>query len=578
MQIFKKLNTIFTRRQKSRIAIIIVAILIGATLETISISLISPLVSLITSSGNITDNSIFSIINEVFSFQRTESLLIFICSSIAFIYIFKSFYTYNLYKIQYGYMYNLEAELRKSLFIGYLEMPYTFHAKKNPATIFQTITQDTAKFNQFIQAIMFLVSEGITSLFILGLLFFISPFITLGMAGIFAVCILLFFFVLKKKSVKAGAECRESSEMMFKDINQSLGGIKELKAFNREGYFVEEFKKHNSSFRSASVQSTLWGQVPRLMIEGLSFGGIMIIMALAIAFGADINQILPQLAAFALAAFRLLPSINRGISTLNNIFYAKSSVDAIANDLNEISSADRKLFLEPPLMETVNLDGDILFDNLTFTYPGTETPVLQNVSFLIPKSKAIAFIGSSGAGKTTIADLLLGVLVPNSGTVTSCGVSVHQNLRGWSKHVGYIPQQIHLLDTTITSNVAFGIPKDQIDISRVWDALKKAQVDEFICTLEHGLDTTIGDRGIRLSGGQRQRLGIARALYHNPDVLILDEATSALDNETEQAVMDAIQSLHGEKTLVIIAHRLSTIEYCDIVYTVGNGNVVKSKE
>jgi len=294
-------------------------------------------------------------------------------------------------------------------------------------------------------------------------------------------------------------------------------------------------------------------------------------VAAVVIMGVDLEALIPQLGVFLLAAFKILPAISRIVTNITNFTRHKTAIGLVYSGLYE-PSAEYTPFLPEPEVETISKD--IIIKNLTFMYPKTKKPILKNVSLTIPHNKSVAFVGTSGAGKTTLVDIILGILHPKQGSVVYNGKSIHHHFSFWAKNIGYIPQVIYLLDENILENIAFGIKSEDIDEEKAWKALEQAQLKEFVQTLPDGLYTQIGERGVRLSGGQRQRIGIARALYGNPEILVLDEATSALDNETETAVMEAIQGLKGSKTVIIVAHRLSTIEHCDVIYKVEKGAVV----
>jgi ABC-type multidrug transport system fused ATPase/permease subunit len=288
--------------------------------------------------------------------------------------------------------------------------------------------------------------------------------------------------------------------------------------------------------------------------------------------GVDLQTLIPQLGVFMIAAFKLLPAMSRMLNSITQIMRRISSIDTVYQVLHEQDEEFQLLLPEP---EIINVSNDIVISSVTFKYPRVRKAVIRNASFVIPQNKSVGIIGYSGAGKSTLVDIILGVLSPQSGSITYNGKSIHHHFDNWAKHIGYVPQEIYLLDETLLENIAFGISKSEIDENRVWYALEQAQLKEFAQSLPEGLQTKFGERGVRLSGGQRQRIGIARALYDNPTILVLDEATSSLDNETEEAVMMAIKSLQGSKTMIIIAHRLTTIEHCDIVYRVRKGTVTQ---
>jgi ABC-type multidrug transport system fused ATPase/permease subunit len=319
--------------------------------------------------------------------------------------------------------------------------------------------------------------------------------------------------------------------------------------------------------------------MPRLLIETIFVASILSYIIVYISFGGDITQLVKMIAALGVAAVRLMPSVNRINTYMTDISYFKPCLDYVYENMNinEISRRNNQTLKPVDTSKTMELRDKIELDNIVYAYPNTDKLIFDHAHMEIPYGKSVGIMGPSGAGKSTIVDILLGLLKVKEGTIKCDGVNVFDNYPAWLAQIGYIPQSIYLVDEPIRNNIAFGIADDEIDDDRIWQVLEEAQLKEFIKTLPEGLDTAIGDRGVRLSGGQRQRLGIARALYHNPEILVFDEATSALDNETEAAVMEAINSFHGKKTMVIIAHRLNTIEKCDIIYKVDEGQIVKTK-
>jgi len=427
-----------------------------------------------------------------------------------------------------------------------------------------------------INGILTLLTDLFMTFFIMLLLFITSPFMTLCVVGLSLVCVLLYFKAFRNKIRRAGVKNRKTQIGMAKALNQVFGGIKEVKVLRRESFFRGVFKVHNDTFVKTSTQFKTLDTIPKLAIEVVCFGGAFLLLGFFTLGGTDLAGMVPQLSLFVVAAFRLLPAISRQVNSVNAVLYNRASVDAVYRSLFEESDIAAEVSAQA---EATSLDSkeDVVIQNLSFKYPRSAEPVIENVSFSIPKNKSVAFVGPSGAGKTTLADLILGVLSPDSGGVFYEGKSIHLDFDQWSKCIGYIPQQIYLLDESIMENVAFGIELEEVDEEKVWRALEQAQLREFVESLPEGVSTVVGDRGVRLSGGQRQRVGIARAIYEDPAFLVLDEATSSLDDETEKAVMDAVMGFHGNKTMLIVAHRLSTIEHCDIVYRIDSKTVTRER-
>ena len=388
---------------------------------------------------------------------------------------------------------------------------------------------------------------------------------------IMGVFVLIFTRLYRRRLTACGERYRTLYAAKEKWLLQTFHGIKEIKVMGREAFFYRNYAGTNYAFAEADREQNLNQMLTRPMIEITCIGGLLSIIAVQIACGAPISQYISVLSVFAMAAMRLLPSFNRIMSNTSSVMASVPGLDALANDMRRADAMHQDL--PPQTGKPVRLDHAVEVSGLTFTYPGKTRPVLQDVSLTIPKHSAVALIGPSGSGKTTLADIILGLIQPQSGSVLVDGNSIFDNLDSWHKLVAYIPQNIYLIDDSIRANVAFGSAEEEISDDKIWQALKSAQLDTFVRSLEKGLDTMVGDQGVKLSGGQRQRIGIARALYHNPEVLVLDEATSALDSETETAVMDAINRLQGNKTILVIAHRLTTIRNCDTIYEVRNAGI-----
>lgn len=370
----------------------------------------------------------------------------------------------------------------------------------------------------------------------------------------------------------AGVRWQKSNAITNKWLMQSMHGIKEVKVAAKEAFFVEQYAKAGRVSIECEKKNTVMGNIPKLMIEAVTVSAMLGVIAVLMLRGKNVSDLVPQLSAFAMAAVRLLPSANRVSTAFNNISYQEPMLDKMIENMRDMSEWEGT-WGEATHETTITLEKQLELHDITYRYPNAEEPVLRNANMLIPVGKSVGIVGVSGAGKTTAVDILLGLLKPENGQVLADGKSIEEDYRGWLSHLSYIPQNIYMLDDTIRANVAFGFDLKKVSDEQIWRALREAQLEEFVKSLPDGLDTQIGERGVRLSGGQRQRIGIARALFTDPELIILDEATSALDNETESAIMDAINALHGKKTLIIIAHRLTTIEECDMVYRVENGKI-----
>ena len=426
-----------------------------------------------------------------------------------------------------------------------------------------------------ILALLQLLSDGVMSLFVVGYCLMTNGVMTVLLAVSLVLLMVLIKSILKPIMYKAGKDNQDYYSGLFKWISQTVQGIKEVKVTGKEQYFVDEYRRCGSGYVNAVQRYSLYNNVPKLLIETVCIAVMMGYMIALTLLGTATENMLEVLSTLAAAAFVLLPAVNRINNQINSIAYFEPFFMGVSDNLqDEISDTKVDMSFAADEEEKLPLCRSIELKDIVYAYPNTDKLIFDHADLTIPIGASVGIVGTSGAGKSTIVDILLGLLEVKGGSIRADGVDVKDRYRNWLKNIGYIPQMIFMLDDTIRRNVAFGVHDEKIDENRVWEVLREARLDEFVKTLPEGLDTGIGERGIRLSGGQRQRIGIARALYYDPEVLILDEATSALDNDTEAAIMDSINRLHGRKTLVIIAHRLQTIEKCDLVYRVENGQAV----
>lgn len=572
----KKLRYILSRKEKLKLIFILLMLIIGSFFELLGVGVFVPFIELVMNPEAIQENEILLWIYNFLQKPTLEMFLTYIALGICVIYIVKNIYLGIMQNCILKFSYNIRMNIAVKLLTTYMKETYTFHLSKNIAELQRCLTTDASQFMLFINATLQLLAEAAVCIAIGLYLFDTSHSITVVVAGLLVVCVGIFSLVSKKVSTKLGLQNQMYNAKLFQWINQSLGGIKEIKVLHREKYFIDVYQKNYKKLIKSAKNNELLAAIPKYIVEAVSISGLLLAVVVKIFFGRrEIATFIPQLSAFAVAAFRLLPSVGKINAYVNSIMYSVPSVDLIYRDLKEVENCKYNIFENQDSKESLDFKDKIEIKNLTYYYPNTESPVLQNVNLGIKKGETIALIGASGAGKTTLADIMLGVLEPQTGDVAVDGVSIYNNMDMWHLQLGYIPQTIYLSDDTVKNNVAFGIAEEKIDENAVREALKKAQLLEFVESLDEGMDTFVGDRGVRLSGGQRQRIGIARALYHNPEILVLDEATSALDQETETAVMESIENLKGTKTIIIIAHRLTTIRNADRVYEVKNAEVIE---
>lgn len=567
----KKLNYIFSTKDKIKIVLLTIIILIGSMLELLAISLFSPFIDGIVDQNAMMESTIMVYIYQFFSFKKYEYFLALLAVSIIAVYIIKNVYIIIEKNTIYKFAYRIQRTISTKLLKSYMEEPYTFHLNKNIAVLQRSMQEDTDQFAKAILHFMEMAAEACVCIVLGVYLFIVSKSITVVIVGLLLVCLGIFSYINKKYSRKWGEQGQEYKAKIYQWMNQSLSGIKDIKILDRSETFIKNYDNYMKKYVRVLRLNRLIGIMPKYIIEMVCMTGLLSAVLVKMFFGQkELSAFVPQLAIFAVAAFRLLPSVGRINEHLSAVIFATPSIDLIYHDLKEIEDLHVEEIVKD---EDWHFKKEIEVKRVTYAYPEGEGNVIENACFHIRKGETVAFVGSSGAGKSTIVDILLGLLPPQQGKILVDGMDVYKNLRTWQKEIGYIPQTIYLSDDSIRNNVAFGIEEENIDEQAVIAALKQAQLYDFVDTLPEGLDTCVGDRGIRLSGGQRQRIGIARALYHKPEILVLDEATSALDNDTEAAVMEAIDSLKGQKTIIIIAHRLTTIKNADTVYEVKDGKV-----
>lgn len=578
-KIIEELKTIFTKKQKIQLLLLGILICIGAFWELLGISAIVPFITAVTAPEAMMEKWYIQWIYHFFDFHSTTELVIFMAVALMAIYIVKNVYLCIMSYFQYRFTFHNEYRLSQKLLGYYLNRPYEFHLSHNSAELIRNIRDDVEGCYSFVLCAIQLTSEIAVCVVLAVFLLLQDKSITIGIVFLLTLYVLVYVFVLKKYLKKLGCRDREQIRCMNKWIMEALGGIKETKVLQRERYFESFFRKDTDGLAKTKTRYSIVTYIAKPAVETICVGGLLAIVAVKMYRGIDVSYFIPILSVFAVAAFRLLPSVNRITNYLSMLMFRKPSVDALYADLTVISFSQTQSTEEKEKNpKSLPFRNKICFENIVFQYATGDRPVLQNVSLEIPKNTSVAFIGPSGGGKTTLADVLLGLLQPQSGQILVDGKNIHEYEAEWYVKLGYIPQTIYLVDDTIKKNIAFGIPEEEIDLDRLQQAMEEAQIWEYVKGLPNGWDTMVGERGIRLSGGQRQRMGIARALYNDPEVLVLDEATSALDNETEKTVMEAIDNLDGKKTLIIIAHRLSTIKNCNRTYRVENGKVTMVDE
>ena len=576
--IVKKLRYILDRKQKIHLCILAVMIFIGGLLETLSVSALLPVVWMIIDPVKAGNNRIVQAVMQVLGIRDVRSLMIPLLVGMVFMYIFKNLFLLALANEQSRFIcYNRNKIISKVL-REFLNRPYEFYLDADIPTVFRLTDSDIPHVFTMMMAMISLASECVVFVMLSAVLLLTNWQMLLFLVVVFGLITFVMLVVLKPRISCLGSANQKIQTRIAKWRIQAIYGIKDVKVLHRESFFADNYEESGKVGAAVSRKYTVLNTIPRLFIETIFICSILLFLIIQILLGNDISNMIPMFTVFGLAAVRLMPSVNRINTAITEISYCSPCLDYVYENMNinELSKKTNQALLPVDPDKDMQLRREIALKDITYAYPNTEKKIFDHADMVVPCGKSVGIMGPSGAGKSTIVDILLGLLKIQGGAITCDGVNIFDNYPAWLSQIGYIPQSIYLVDESIRNNIAFGIADEEIDDERIWAVLEEAQLKDFILTLPDGLDTTIGDRGVRISGGQRQRLGIARALYHNPSILVFDEATSALDNDTEAAVMEAINSFHGKKTMVIIAHRLNTIEKCDIVYKVDEGKIVET--
>ncbi len=573
--ILRKLNILLDRTQKRTMGWLVVLMVISAALQTLGVGMILPVVQIVMDNEAIRRPGLLHEAYLLLGGGSEMRFSVMVMLGLVLAYVLKNVFLFFQQKATLAFVYSNQFSTSERMMRGYLRRSYEYYLNADTAVIQRNITANVNNMYALILALLQLSSDGIMFLFLVGFLLVEDAVMTILIAVVMILLLAAIKWVLKPMLQRAAAQHQDCYSGLLKWISQTVQGVKEIKISCKEQYFVDEYLNYGNGYVTAARKNDLYSQTPKLLIETVCVASMIGYIIYMMGSGVSSEDMVTTLTAFAAAAMALLPCVNRINNQLNKIDFCEPFLMAVSDDLQEeISTENVDMSYATDTDEKLPVRERIELKDIVYAYPGTEKKIFDHAQLMIPIGKSVGIVGTSGAGKSTVVDILLGLLKVQEGQITADGVDVMSHYRAWLKNVGYIPQMIFMLDDTIRRNVCFGVPEERIDEDRLWEALREAQLDEFIRTLPEGLETSIGERGIRLSGGQRQRIGIARALYHDPEVLILDEATSALDNDTEAAIMDSINRFQGRKTLIIIAHRLQTIEKCDLVYRVQDGKAV----
>ena len=573
IDVINKIRIIYNKKQQIKFSFLFVLIVISGFLELIGISLILPFINVVINPEIIITNKYLNFAYKFLHITNTTKFLIFLAFLLIAVYIFKNLYMLIVYYFQYKILYDAQKDISLKLIKFYINQPYSYHLNINSSEMVRIITQDTNNCSMFLTNMFVLLTELIVLILVIGFLFYINKVVTTILVVLF-ICIFIGIFKGIKPKLKIFAlNNQKYHAVMIKWIQQSLGAIKDIKILQKEQFFINKYYDSSVKFTSAQKYFNFLGQLPRLLIESFVISVILSVIIFLLLKGINASEIIIQMAVFAMAAFRLMPSMNRMQIAVNLLMFFKPSLDVVYRDLKNTNVVG---YVEIDNDKILNIKKNICISNISYKYPNTDKYIFKNISLNIQKGKSIGLVGHTGAGKTTMIDVILGLLNPTEGSIIVDGVDVHKNKKSWFSKIGYVPQFIYLTDDTIKNNILF-YDDENVSEDKLNTVIEQAQLKEFIDSLPKGLETIVGERGIRLSGGQRQRIGIARALYKKPEILVLDEATSSLDNETEKAVMQAIERLYGKITMLVIAHRLTTIEKCDEIYEIKNEKLSKVK-
>lgn len=581
-QVIKEMKYVLSRKQKVQCIFVLIAILIGTCFELLGITAILPFITLVLSPEIIMEvEFVQSICNYMGITEVKDVITIFSVALIAIFLIKNSYLTFSRYvELKFGT--SVRRELSTKILKSYMDSEYSFHLKHNSAVLMRGVGNDVSGTYLILGELFRMIADILVMLGISIFLLISDPFIAFFLISVTMICMLWFLFFFRKKVKAMGEENNVTVVKVSKYSMQALQGIKDILVMQRKKYFMGNYIDAVAKNANTACKYNIITSLPNRVFETLSVVGIIGSMSILNIRGVDLAEILPLLAVFAVGAIRILPAAGRLSVSINTIIYQRVTLSNTYYTMREIvkkdimndkkrldNNSEEEINEKKPLMEAIRIH------KISWRYSEDGVDVLKDLSLTIPKGKSIALIGESGAGKTTLADIILGLLKPQQGSVYADDMDIFDNKKAWAQMVGYVPQAVYLTDDTIRNNIAFGIEPNEIDDDKIWKALEQAQLANFVKGLKEGINMLVGERGVRFSGGQRQRIAIARALYHDPDILVLDEATSALDNETEKAVIESIDSLLGKKTMIIVAHRLSTVANCDEIYEIKGGIAVK---
>jgi ATP-binding cassette, subfamily B, bacterial PglK len=575
----KQLWYVLTPQERVEGAFLFCAMVLGALFETVSVGLILPFIAVLKEPELLAKSERLRPFLSYLDISEPRKLFFILGPALIIFFAIKTGYLILMYRWLLRYGMKKHASLARQLMAGYLNAPYTFHLHRNSSEMIKATTRSVEDFTSgFMVNLLIVLGELLVLAALTGLLIIVEPLATLGALIVLAVPTALVYRSTQPRLAASGRIAEQSFGLKIQWAEQAISSVKEIMVTGRQSFFLDQHGYHVHRFADSVRSLTFLGVIPRFVIDTLAVSAMVAIAAILLARGQDLQSTLLLMGMFALAALRLIPSMSRMSSALATIRYRYASAEVIYHELHALQLRPSEP-LPGSAEEQVNpipFRRELVIEHLSYWYPDSRQPAIEDVSLEIPKGHWVAFIGPSGAGKTTLADLILGLSIPSSGRILMDGHDLHDNLTGWQRNIGYVPQTVYLIDDSVRRNIAFGVPDQEIDDERVWRALQAAQVDELVRSFRGGLSATVGQRGNRISGGERQRLGIARALYQDPSVLVVDEGTANLDNETEAAIVQTLEGLRGRKTIIVIAHRLPLVKNCDCIYLMRHGQLQNS--
>ncbi len=571
---FIQLGHFFKKEDHLKFFLFFLGMLLNSFLEIIGIGLLMPFIMLLGKPDSLGTNPWVGRIYHFFNFHDYRQFIIILAAAVIVIYIVKNILLFFISFWQTKFIFEKQASVMSRLFSAYLLSPYSYHLRISLAKLQRNLAAVNNIMQGIVLQLFYALTEGVVVVSLFVVLIFMQPLFTVVIFLVLGAGLFIYFHCTKEKLHEWSDIYHYLTMMMLQRMNQGLGSIKEAKLFGKEHFLVDRYHYHCHQCAVESTKMEVVSRNPRSFIEMLVVSLVMLAVIFYLLLGKTTEQIFAVISLFAVASIRLMPSLSRISSALSTIKSNVRIFDEVHHDLINCERSEPSLSYQSSNSEKIDFQKCIEIKDLAFSYENASSKALDHVSFVIPKNTTVGFVGPSGAGKTTVVDIILGLLNPTSGEVAVDGRNIQENTRSWQDKIGYIPQAIYLCDDTIKNNIAFGFETSDIVEEQVWQALRLAQLEEFIRSLPQGIETTVGERGIRLSGGQRQRISIARALYNDPEILVMDEATAALDNETERVFMESLVGLSGAKTILIIAHRLTTVRKCDVIFFLKNGRIL----